>query len=307
VKKLAGKSALVTGGSRGIGKAVAAALAREGAQIMIAARSAAELVRARDDLRAHGAQAFGLAIDVAQTAQVQDLVDETARRFGGIDVLVNAAGVAGPIGPLWQTDPEQWRMALEINLFGTMLTCRAVAPRMIAAGRGKIVNFSGGGAAAPRAGFSAYAAAKAAVVRLTETLAQELRPFNIDVNAIAPGMVNTRMLAAITEAGAPSDEHGRAAEVRKDPPALVAVELPAALAVFLASPQSDGLTGRLISAPHDDWQTWDQARIRELSAQPWLTLRRIDRHTLSPLMAEVAAASSGAPEAKRPDGIKRRL
>lgn len=285
--KLNGKVALVTGGSRGIGKAVAAGLANEGARVMIAARNACEVGQVLDQMRSAGAEVSGLATDVADTTQVEHLVAETIACFGRIDVLVNAAGVQGPIGPVWKTDPAQWRTTLDINLFGTMLCCRSVVPHMIAAGGGKIINFGGGGATAPRVNFSAYAVSKAAVVRMTETLAEETRPFKIDVNAIAPGIVNTRMLDAIVEAGsAAADERERIEALRQDPAGFVAIELPARLAVFLASKESDGLSGKLISAPYDDWQTWDQNRIQELLAEPWLTLRRLDQHTLSSITAD---------------------
>jgi NAD(P)-dependent dehydrogenase (short-subunit alcohol dehydrogenase family) len=287
VTKLSGKVALVTGGSCGIGKAVATGLVSEGARIMIAARNADEVERVRDQMCSGGAEVSGLAIDVADAIQVEGLVGETIARFGRIDVLVNAAGVQGPIGPLWKADPVQWRRALDINLYGTMLCCRSVVPYMITAGGGKIINFSGGGATGPRSNFSAYAASKAAVVRMTETLAEETRPFNIDVNAIAPGIVNTRMLDAIAQAGAAAaGEHERIEALRKEPAGFVAVEVPVGLVVFLASQESDGLSGKLISAPYDDWETWDQNRIRELSGQPWLTLRRIDRHTLTPIISK---------------------
>jgi len=289
VAKLSGKVALVTGGSRGIGKAVVAGLAAEGARIMIAARNADELEQVRHQMCSVGAEVLGLATDVADAAQVEDLVDETIVQFGRIDVLVNTAGIQGPIGPLWETDPVQWRRAIEINLCGTMLCCRSVIPHMISAGGGKIINFSGGGATGPRSSFTAYAASKAAVVRITETLAEETRPFSIDVNAIAPGIVNTQMLDEIVQAGATAaGEHERIEALRKDPEGFVAVEVPVGLVVFLASPESDGLSGKLISAPYDDWETWDQSRIRELAAQPWLTLRRVDRHTLRLITADTA-------------------
>lgn len=287
--KLNGKVALVTGGSSGIGRAVAAGLAGEGARIMIAARNAYELKQASDEMCSAGAEVSGLATDVADKNQVEQLIDKTIARFSRIDVLVNAAGVQGPIGPLWKVDPAQWRRALDVNLYGTMLCCRSVVPHMITAGGGKIINFSGGGATGPRSNFSAYAASKAAVVRMTETLAEETRRFNIDVNAVAPGIVNTRMLDGIAQAGvAAAGEHERIEALRKDPAGFVSVEVPVGLVVFLASEESGGLSGKLISAPYDDWETWDQKKIRELSAQPLLTLRRIDRHTLNPITADAA-------------------
>jgi NAD(P)-dependent dehydrogenase (short-subunit alcohol dehydrogenase family) len=297
--KLSGKVAVITGGSRGIGKAVAVGLAAEGARIVIAARNPAEVAQAQKEVQAVCAEAFGVVTDVAEAGQVNRLVSDTMTRFGQIDLLVNAAGVQGPIGPLWETDPEQWRAAFNTNLFGTMLCCRAVVPHMIAAGGGKIINFSGGGATGPRANFAAYAASKVAVVRITETLAEETRPFKIAVNAIAPGVVNTRLLDTIVLAGpAAGEEHQQIEALRKDPTGFVAVELPARLAVFLASQESKGLTGKLISAVYDNWQAWNQTQIRELSALPWLTLRRIDRHTLSAFNTELVESNGDSEEAR---------
>ena len=288
MKQIEGKVVLVTGGSRGIGYGVALALAVQGAKIVIAARSATEIEQAQAALRSRGAEVVGAVADVTEAAQVDELVGKALSAFGRVDVLINAAGVQGPVGPLWMADPKQWRAAVDVNLFGTMLCCRAAVPHMLTLGGGKIVNFSGGGATGPRANFSAYAAAKAAVVRMTETLAEELRPFNIDVNAIAPGMIDTKMLDAIVQAGAAAGSEIGSVEARRaDPQGFVPVEVPAGLAVFLASAASDGLTGKLISAPHDDWQSWDREKIERLSALPWLTLRRIDQHTLRPLIAEL--------------------
>jgi 3-oxoacyl-[acyl-carrier protein] reductase len=150
--------------------------------------------------------------------------------------------------------------------------------------RGKIINLSGGGATAPRPNFSAYGAAKAGVVRLTETLADELMSFNIQVNAIAPGAVNTQMLDEVLAAGVEAGAELSAAERRKHeggtPPSLAAE-----LAVFLASTYSDSLTGKLISAVHDDWRAWNEQTMAALSSSAWLTLRRIDPHTLRPFAA----------------------
>jgi len=270
---------------------VAAALAGDGAKVAIAARAADEIERAVTDLRVRGTEVFGMAADVGDSAQVHDLVAAVSARFGHLDILVNAAGVPGPIGPLWQAEPRDWCQTININLLGTMLCCKAAIPGMIAAGGGKIINFSGGGATGPRAFFSAYAASKAAVVRMTETLAEEVRPFGIDVNAVAPGMVNTRLLDAIELAGpAAGREPEMLGALRKEPGRFVPAEIPAELVVFLASSASNGLTGRLVSAPHDDWQKWDKSRIKEISKLPWLTLRRMDRHTLQPFLDELVAA-----------------
>ena len=207
-------------------------------------------------------------------------------RFGRIDILVNNAGVQPPIGPLVDNDPQEWEQAIAVNLLGPFHCLQAVLPGMIERGQGKIINLSGGGATAPRPNFSAYAASKAAVVRLTETLAEELRPHNIQVNAIAPGAINTRMLDEVLEAGAAAGDELAAARERSQQGGTP-VELAADLVVFLASERSGQLTGKLISAPHDDWRTWDDGRIEELVGSSWYTLRRLDPHTVRTLLEQI--------------------
>ncbi len=278
--KLEGKVAVITGAGRGIGRAVALAFSHEGARLVIASRTATELDQTLTLLNAAGG-AFAVPTDVSEVGQVERLVKHTIDRFGQLDILVNVAAIQGPVGPLWQADLQQWRATLAVNLLGTVYCCHAAVPHMIDSGKGKIINFAGGGATGPRPNFSAYAASKAAVVRLTETLAEELGALQIDVNAIAPGTVNTRMLDAIATAGAEAGAEGAVvAALRSDGTGGVPAELAADLAVFLATAESDGLTGRLISAPHDDWQNWDGTRIKELCSRPWLTLRRLDQFTL---------------------------
>lgn len=282
--KLTGKVAIVTGGGRGIGEAVAIEFAGQGAKVVVAARSRDEIEAVADKIRSGGGEACPIRCDVANHDDVKRLVITAFEYFGNIDVLVNAAGTYGPIGPAWDVDLDEWVHALNVNLIGTFTTCRAVLPHMITRRRGSIINFSGGGATAPLPGFSAYAASKAAVVRLTETLAEEVREFDISVNAIAPGAVDTRLQEAILAAG---DRAGaifeRMRRLRESGEGGVPASLAAELAAFLASEDSGGLTGKLISAPHDRWQAWTPARINALKESPWLTLRRLDEHTVRPL------------------------
>jgi NAD(P)-dependent dehydrogenase (short-subunit alcohol dehydrogenase family) len=284
-----GTVAVITGGGRGIGEAVALAFAGEGATVVLAARTASELAQVAAKVRAAGGAAVSIPTDVSSHDDVCKLVQGAVDACGRVDVLVNAAGILGPVGPLWEADPKAWKRAVEVNLYGTFLCCRAVVPHMMKRRRGKIVNFSGGGAASPLPRMAAYGASKAAVVRLTETLAEELMPFNIEVNAIAAGMVNTRLLDAVLDAGElGGDQFARVRRLRDTGEGGVPPEVPAALALWLASDDSHGLTGKLISAPYDGWRSWDERKISALKTSPWFTLRRIDHATLRPLRGTIA-------------------
>jgi NAD(P)-dependent dehydrogenase (short-subunit alcohol dehydrogenase family) len=275
IEPLADRTAIVTGGSRGLGLEIAGALAAAGARVAIAGRDAAAVDAAVERLRAAGARAEGVAADVADPDGCAAVAALARDRLGPVDVLVNNAGVHGPMGPLDVVDWDEWEHAVRVNLFGTALMCRAVLPEMRGRGWGKIVNLSGGGATGPRPNISAYAASKAAIVRLTETLAEELRGTGIDVNAIAPGALNTRLLDEVLAAGpgrVGAEEHAQALRQRDEGGADPA--LAARLAVFLASPASDGISGRLLSAQWDDWA--ELPRLREaLMASDVYTLRRI--------------------------------
>ena len=277
--ELSGRSSIVTGANRGLGLEIARAFVKAGASVLLTARDEALLHDAAEGLRTsargNAQQVQTIAGDVSDAAFCADVVSRFRAVPGESSVLVNNAGVLCPTGLLEEADWAQWADTVRINLFGTALMCRAVLPLLREAGYGKIVNLSGGGATAPMPRFSAYAASKAAVVRMTETLAHELSGTRIDVNAIAPGALNTRMLDDVLKAG--PEKVGKAYYERclkqRDeggaPP-----EKAAGLAVFLASARSDGITGRLISAVWDDWAELP-ARREELSKSDVFTLRRI--------------------------------
>jgi len=174
-----------------------------------------------------------------------------------------------------ENDWSEWVRAIEINLFGTVLMCREVLPRFKASGYGKIINLSGGGATAPLPRISSYAASKAAVVRFTETLAEECRATAIDVNAIAPGALNTRLMDELLAAG-PEQIGAEFFErmTRQQQQGGTPLARGAELAVFLGSAASDGISGRLLSAVWDDWANLSRRR-DELSKSDIYTLRRI--------------------------------
>ena len=272
--KLAGKAAIITGAGRGIGRAIALAFAREEADMLVASRTLAEVAETAEEARALGRRALAVKVDVSNRDEVERMVARALEEFGKVDILANSAGVYGAIGPLADNDPEKWVQTVRINLFGTFFCARAVLPFMIRQRRGKIINLSGGGASSPLPNFSSYAASKAAIVRLTETLAEEVKEFNIQVNAIAPGAVNTRLMDEILAAGPAAGEEMLARTRRQKETGGVPPERAAALAVFLASEESDGLSGRLISAVWDDWQSMN-GRIDQIMASDLYTLRRV--------------------------------
>ena len=273
--KLANQVAIITGAGRGIGQAIAQAYAREGARLALAARSQPELEQTAAAIAKTGAEAIAVPTDVTDPAHAERLASAALTRFGRIDLLVNNAGISGPVGPLQDNDIAQWAETISVNLTGTFLVCRAVIPVMLKQGGGKIINLSGAGAANAWSNLSAYCASKAAVVRLTEVLAQELAPQNITVNALGPGSVHTAMWDQMTQdaARAGADfiyQLGR--QVTSGGGA--SIDECAELAVWLASQESANLTGRLISATTDDFRNLT-SRIPEIMATDAATLRRI--------------------------------
>lgn len=257
--RLDGKVALITGSSRGVGLMLARSFLEAGCAVMLAARDPARLRRALQGCERISDQVSSTVCDVSNPAQVKALVEATAARFGAVDILINNAAILGPIGPTWEVSPEAWQETLAVNLLGTYLCCRAVLPIMIRQRRGKIINVAGRGAATPWPQFSAYGVSKTAVVRFTETLAEEARPHHIQVNVMAPGANDTGMFreAARHEPDMwndlPDDASG-----------------PSRLALFLASGASDHITGRFIHV-NQDWRAWTPADV----AGDRYTLRRI--------------------------------
>jgi NAD(P)-dependent dehydrogenase (short-subunit alcohol dehydrogenase family) len=284
--RLEGRVALVTGGGRGIGAGIARAFVAEGANVFLVARTGSELERLAAELGA----GYRVA-DVAEAGAVAGAVEACVSSLGPVDVLVNAAGIYGPIGVTWEVDVDEWARAMAVNVLGTLHSCRAVIPGMVERGRGRIINFSGGGATAPLPRFSAYAATKAAVVRLTETLAEELAPHGVMVNAVAPGAIDTSLQDAVLAAGERAGElHDRMRRLRETGEGATPMAAPVDLAVFLASDAAAGLSGKLVSAPHDDWRAWDPGRVSSLMAKPWLTLRRMDPYTIRPLIEDLTGS-----------------
>jgi NAD(P)-dependent dehydrogenase (short-subunit alcohol dehydrogenase family) len=276
--RLDGRAALITGANQGLGLAIARAYVQSGASVFLCARDAERLKAAQQELVALAMPdqvVLAVPADVSLPAEAQAVAQAALGAFPQLHILVNNAGVYGPKGTLEDVDWDEWVHAIHINLIGSAMLCRAVLPHFRARGYGKIVQLSGGGATNPLPRLSAYAASKAAVVRLAETLAEETRGVGIDVNAIAPGALNTRLLDEVLQAGPEkvgTDFYARA--VKQQAEGGASLETAARLAVFLGSAASDGITGRLLSAVWDNWSALP-ARLTELRASDVFTLRRI--------------------------------
>ena len=278
MKVLRGKNIIITGASRGLGVHIARAMWDNGANLLLVARSADALIGLKEDFETDPALGQGIHITVADLALSTAtglILKEAQKVWGRLDGLVNNAGILGPVGPLWKNPWKAWEETIRVNLLAPVALCRACIQWMKKDGQGKIINLSGGGATGPRPNFSAYAVAKTGVVRFTEILAEEVRDFNIQVNSIAPGSLNTDMLETVLQEDPENvgkDEYESALKQKEDGGA--SPELAARLCVFLASPASNGITGKLISAIWDPWEELP-GHIQDLAEGDIYTLRRI--------------------------------
>jgi NAD(P)-dependent dehydrogenase (short-subunit alcohol dehydrogenase family) len=232
--KLDGRIALVTGASRGIGRAIAHAYVREGARVVVTGRDAAALDALAAEL---GDMAHAVAGDLAGPQTPSALVRAAVSRFGGLDLLVNNAGAIHPARDLVDFQPEDWRAVIEVNLVAPAMLARAAVPAMRTAGRGHIINISSIGGRKGGRGRSAYRASKAALISLTESLAAELARDRIQVNCICPGSVDTEGYRELMAS------RGRAPVAQAMRPEEIAE-----VAVFLASDASSAITGTAIDA-----------------------------------------------------------
>lgn len=275
---LAGRNAIITGASQGLGYEIAQQFLQAGANLMICARNEEKLQAAAYRLMADAKPNQVLltkAADVSNPNDMKTVMNLAEATLGKIDILVANAGVYGTKGPIEEIDWDEWSRAVDINLKGVVLACRTVLPQMKKNQYGKIIILSGGGATKPLPNLSAYAASKAAVVRFAETLAEEVSEWHIDVNTVAPGALNTRLLDEILQAGPEKvGKHFYEQSLKQQQNGGTALSIGAELCVFLASPASDGITGRLISAVWDDWKSLPKKR-EELKQSDIYTLRRI--------------------------------
>lgn len=271
--RLHGRVALITGGGRGIGRAIARAYAAEGAMLALAARTDAELQSTAEEIRAgFGGDVTTVVADVRDRKQVENAVSHTLERFGAIDVMVNNAGNAGEIGPLWQLDPERWANVIAVHVLGTYYACRAVIPGMLERGQGRIVNMSGVGGPND----TSYDAAKTAIVNMTENLSVELAGTGVTVNAISPGSIHTGMWEEVRDmALAAGDMEMYEKGVQVTSGGGASIERAAELAVLLGSDECGALSGRLIRAALDTFEDIP-SRADAIMSSDALLLRRVD-------------------------------
>ena len=272
METLTNAGVLVTGAGRGIGKRLAIGFATAGNRVALLARSKAELDLAHLEIEHAGGNALRIRADVTDFEQVNAAVDRMRVHYGEVNVLICAAAVPGPIGPFVDQSPKAWVDTIQTNLLGVMNACKAVLPHMIARREGKIIVMSGPGATVARPNLSAYAASKAAVVRLVETIAEEVREHNVQINCMGPGGTYTHMTDEILRAGdrAGWKETEEALEIRQT--GGVAPEKQIHLALFLASEQSNHISGKLIHIS-DDWK-----KLRSENIHPEIyTLRRLQK------------------------------
>lgn len=229
--------AVVTGASRGIGKATALAFGREGARVVVTARTTEAIEALADRIGQGGPEALAVTANMSVEADIQRVADETMKRFGRIDILVNNAAIIHARIDLVDFDPNLWRQVIDVNLTGIALLTKAVLPGMIENRTGKIINISSIGGRKGGAGRSAYRATKAGLISLTESVAAEVKSYGIDVNCICPGGVDTEMYREVF-----------GVRGRKEDPRLMLPEEIAALAVFLVSDASSAVTGSAIDA-----------------------------------------------------------
>jgi len=277
--KLKHKKIIVTGGSTGLGKEILKTLIQRGASVISCSRNLKTLSKTIDELMKLSIDSSqiikGFECDISNFEETKKFFSNSIIELDGLDVLVNNAGIYGPIGHSENVDIELWKKSIDINLLGPFHLCQLAIKYFKPKKSGKIINLSGGGATSPLPYISSYAAAKSALVRLTETLAKEVNSYGIEINAIAPGALNTRLLDQVLDAGSENvgNEFYQKALKQKSVGGSP-ISKGAELCAYLASDDSGKFSGKLISAIWDPWENLVK-KIENSSSSDIYTLRRI--------------------------------
>jgi NAD(P)-dependent dehydrogenase (short-subunit alcohol dehydrogenase family) len=240
-----GQVAIVTGGGRGLGREMAQMLADAGAAVALVARSREELEETASLIEQNGGKVLAIRADVTDAAAVEQMAQRVERELGAVELLVNNAGVVNTPCPIWETDPNEWRQVIDVNLNGAFLCVRAVLPNMIQRRRGRIINISSGAGTSPIAYGHSYSIAKTALARFSECIALEAKDYSICAFTVDPGLVMTAMLRYLVESEAGQtylpwlQEAVRAGQNHS-------ARLPAELVMLLASGKADALNGRFV-------------------------------------------------------------
>ncbi len=241
------KTVLITGAGRGIGKRLAIGFADSGARVALLSRSQSELDAARLEIEHAGGRTMTIAADVRDAGQLTAASARARAAFGSVDVLICAAAILGPIGPLLSTPIEAWLNTIDTNLLGVVHACRAVLPQMMEKRSGKILVLAGGGSSTPRPFVTGHAVSKAALVRLVESLAEEIEDHNIQINCLDPGASYTCMTDEILRAGPDAGVHEAEEAQRTRLTGGTSAKKQISMALFLASPRSNHINGKLLT------------------------------------------------------------
>jgi len=265
------KNILVIGAGRGIGKRIALGFARKGARIALVGRSKAEIDLAHIEIEQAGGNALRIRADVTDPEQLVLAVNRAHVTFGApLDIMVCAAGIAGPLQPFLQTNIKAWTETIQVNLLGVVNACRAVLPSMIEKRAGKIIALVCDSDAPPKLNFSAYTTSKTAIVRFVEALAAEVADHNVQINCFDPGPAYTNLTDEIIRAESRLEAPVVAAAKETRRTGGVSADLQLAMITFLASEQSNHITGKLIHVT-EDWNKLKNATLRSDA----FTLRRL--------------------------------
>lgn len=274
--KLKQKNVLITGATGGFGSCISKSFLREGANILLISKDPVKLENLKCELcekKSDQQWVNTYALDFSDKSNLPNEFIQQLQQLNGIDILVNNVAIHGPIGASWENDLQLWEKAFNVNFYAALKMCHAIVPLMIKRKSGSIINISGGGATSSRPNFSSYAISKTALVRFTEILAEEVASFGIKVNALSPGAMATNLLKDVLseEIKAGKKEVSDAKRVFEEGDSMLEA---AELCIYLASTESDGLTGKLISAVWDPWDNFAGLK-NEIMDSDIYTLRRI--------------------------------